>query len=124
VREERRFNLVISAIQVGDMDAVELARAMHELDPEMPVVLLAHEQGELAQFLAHHELTGIERAFLWQGDVRILLAISKYVEDKLNAAARLRRVRRAADPRGRGQHPLLVLVPAVMYTELVRTRRP
>jgi CheY-like chemotaxis protein len=120
VREERRFNLVISAIQVGDMDAVELARAVHAIDPEMPVVLLAHEQGELAQFLAHHELAGIERAFLWQGDVRILLAISKYVEDKLNAAHDC----------GVCGVPLILVVEdsirywssflPVMYTELVR----
>src|SRR5688572_12487196 len=120
VREERRFNLVISAIQVGDMDAVELARAMHELEPDMPVALLAHEQGELAQFLAHNELEGIERAYLWQGDVRILLAISKSIEDELNA------------PHDCGVCgvPLILLVEdsirywssflPVMYTELVR----
>jgi len=85
VRDERRFNLVISAIQVGDMNAAELARRMRSVDPDMPVVLLAHEQRELSEFLAHGDVSLIERAFLWQGDVRILLAISKYVEDKLNA---------------------------------------
>jgi CheY-like chemotaxis protein len=120
VREERRFNLVISAIQVGDMDAVELARAMHALEPAMPVVLLAHEHGELSQFLAQRELEGIERAFLWQGDVRILLAISKYVEDKLNAPHDC----------GTCGVPLILVVEdsirywssflPVMYTELVR----
>ena len=51
----------------------------------MPVVLLAFDGGQLAEFMAGHDLSPLERVFLWQGDSRILLAIIKYMEDKLNA---------------------------------------
>ncbi len=36
--------------------------------------------------MAHHDTAALDRVFLWQGDVRILLAIVKYMEDKLNVA--------------------------------------
>ncbi len=36
--------------------------------------------------MANHDTSALERIFLWQGDSRILLAITKYVEDKQNVA--------------------------------------
>ena len=83
---ENRFNLIVCAINLGDMNAAELARKVKEAGLEIPVVLLAFDGGELAEFTARHDISGLERIFLWEGDPRILLAITKYVEDKLNAA--------------------------------------
>ena len=48
------------------------------------MVLLAYDGGELADFLTRNDVSLIERIFLWQGDTRILLAIVKYVEDRMN----------------------------------------
>ena len=48
------------------------------------MVLLAYDRRQLAPFIDNHDVTSIERIFLWQGDVRILLAIVKYMEDKMN----------------------------------------
>jgi len=79
-----RYNLIITAINVGDMDACGLARAVKEQHLDIPVVVLAYDAGELATFVAHHDTADIDRVFLWQGDARMLLAIVKYVEDKLN----------------------------------------
>ncbi len=36
--------------------------------------------------MATHDTSALERIFLWQGDTRILLAITKYIEDKQNVA--------------------------------------
>ncbi|OFW58858.1 MAG: histidine kinase [Actinobacteria bacterium RBG_16_64_13] len=83
---ESRFNLIVAAINLGDMNAAELARKVKETGLAVPVVLLAFDGGELAEFAARHDISELERIFLWQGDPRILLAITKYVEDKLNAA--------------------------------------
>jgi len=82
----RRFDLVISTIQVGDMDAAELARRVRAVDPELPVVLLAFNNRELTEFRGRRDTSALARVFLWQGDVRILLAIIKSVEDRHNAA--------------------------------------
>ncbi|MBN1320086.1 MAG: histidine kinase [Thermoleophilia bacterium] len=81
-----RFDLIVSAINLGDMDAVGLAQKIKEADLDVPVVVLAFDGGELAEFTARHDTSGFDRVFLWQGDPRILLAITKYTEDKLNVA--------------------------------------
>jgi CheY-like chemotaxis protein len=85
-KSQNRFNLIITAVNVGDMDAAELARRVRREGLDVPVILLAYDGGELAEFRAHRDTSDIERMFLWQGDPRILLAIVKYVEDRLNVA--------------------------------------
>jgi len=79
-------DLIIATPHVGDMNAVELARRLRFAGLETPVVLLAYDTRELNDFVRRNDMSQIERAFLWQGDVRILLAIVKYIEDKLNLA--------------------------------------
>ncbi len=83
---ESRFNLIVTACTLADMDAAELAVRAKEAGLAVPVILLAFDGGELADFLAHRDTSALERIFLWQGDPRILLAITKYMEDKLNVA--------------------------------------
>jgi CheY-like chemotaxis protein len=86
-RNEPRYNLIITTIHVGDMHALELARQVKESGLKTPVVLLAFDNREMKDFLARHEdVSDLDRIFLWQGDVRILLAIVKYVEDRWNAS--------------------------------------
>ncbi|GAB4247303.1 MAG: PEP/pyruvate-binding domain-containing protein [Thermoleophilia bacterium] len=78
------YNLIITAVNVGDMNAVELARRVRREGLDIPVIVLAYDTGELADFVARHDLSPIDRVFLWQGNARILLAIAKYMEDRLN----------------------------------------
>ena len=85
-RDQSRFNLVISALQLSDMDGAELARRVRAEGLQVPVVLLAFDNRDLKDFQARQDLSDAERVFLWQGDARILLAIVKYVEDKANVA--------------------------------------
>jgi CheY-like chemotaxis protein len=84
VREPSRFNLIISGLHLGDMHGAELARRVKALGLGIPVVLLAFDVREIQTFTAHHDLSDVEKVFLWQGDARILLAIVKYVEDRRN----------------------------------------
>ena len=84
VREPSRFNLIISGLTLGDMNGAELARRVKALGLGIPVVLLAFDAREVKTFAEHHDLSAVEKVFLWQGDARILLAIVKYVEDRRN----------------------------------------
>jgi CheY-like chemotaxis protein len=84
VSEPSRFNLIISGLHLDDMDGAELARRIKALGLGIPVVLLAFDAREVKMFAAHHDLSAIEKIFLWQGDARILLAIVKYAEDRRN----------------------------------------
>jgi CheY-like chemotaxis protein len=83
VRRQKNLDLIITTPHVGDMNAGELARRIREAGIDTPVVLLAWDSGELDGHAGDQE--DIERAFLWQGDARILVAILKSVEDWRNA---------------------------------------
>jgi len=118
--EERRFSLIVASPHLGDMSVVELAKAVRAHGLDIPIVLLAFDGRELQAFLAKSDISLIDRVFLWQGDVRILLAIVHYIEDKWNAPY---------DSAIAGV-PLLLLVEdsvryyssflPIIYTELVR----
>ncbi len=86
VRRHQGNNLIVTAPYVGDMDAAELARAVKSEGKQIPVVMLAYDNRELSDFIKRHGLDDVDRAFLWQGDSRILLAIVKYIEDLRNVA--------------------------------------
>jgi CheY-like chemotaxis protein len=83
VRRQKNLDLIITTPHVGDMDAAELSRRIREMRQDVPVVLLAWDASELNGFADAPE-SALERAFLWQGDARILLAILKSVEDWRN----------------------------------------
>ncbi|HVG08859.1 MAG TPA: PEP/pyruvate-binding domain-containing protein [Thermoanaerobaculia bacterium] len=81
-KRQRSINLILTTPHVADMDAAELARRVREsgIRRDLPVVLLAWDTSDLQP-----DTSLFERAFLWQGDARILLAIVKSVEDWRNA---------------------------------------
>lgn len=79
------FDLVISMLHIGDMDVAEFGWEVSRLDPGLPVVLLTHNTRELDLLNSLGRLPGIDRVFVWLGDVRLFLAIIKYVEDRMNA---------------------------------------
>jgi len=83
-QRERRHNLIVTSMHVGDMSAGELARAVRAAGLDVPVVALAYDAREVAQ--GGPDQDGVDRMFLWQGDARILLAIVMHVEDRRNVA--------------------------------------
>ena len=80
-----KVDLVIASPHVGDMDASKLAAEIKEGGLDVPVVVLGYDHREIEMFRDRHGLEGIEALFLWQGDARILLAIVRAIEDRLNA---------------------------------------
>jgi CheY-like chemotaxis protein len=79
------FDLVISMPRVGDMNLRAFGKAVQEAAPNLPVVLLASNMRELNQLQHLEGCPGIDRTFVWLGDVRLFLAIIKCVEDRANA---------------------------------------
>ncbi|MCP4680225.1 MAG: histidine kinase [Deltaproteobacteria bacterium] len=82
--ETGSFDLVISMLRVGDMDVAEFGRAASRLESGLPIVLLTYNTRELELLQDLGRLPGIDRVFVWLGDVRLFLAIIKYVEDRIN----------------------------------------
>jgi CheY-like chemotaxis protein len=83
-RSQSRFNLIVTNLAVGEMNAAQLAREIRKSGRDVPVVVLAYDYREVKNFIARNPVTEIDRIFLWQGNARILIAIVKYIEDKRN----------------------------------------
>ena len=83
-RSQPRFNLIVTNLDVGDMDAAQLAQRVKAAGLDVPVVVLAYDYREIKRFIQRNPVTDLEWIFLWQGNVRILISIVKYVEDKRN----------------------------------------
>jgi Pyruvate phosphate dikinase, AMP/ATP-binding domain len=122
-RENPQFNLIVTNLAVGDMDAAQLARKVREAGLDVPVVVLGYDYREIKNFVARNPVTDIERVFLWQGTARILIAIVKYMEDRRNVLH---------DTRAMGVPVLLVVEDniryyssflPVIYTELIKQSR-
>lgn len=85
LRANPRFNLIVTNAHLGDMDAAQLASKVRLMGLDTPIVVLAYDQREITRLFARNPHADIEKAFLWQGNARILVAIVKYIEDKRNA---------------------------------------
>jgi hypothetical protein len=83
--QSETFDLVISMVRVGTMNVRQFGEAVHEINPTIPVILLAGSTRELAVLPRLEELPGIDTVFVWLGDVRLFLAIAKFIEDRHNA---------------------------------------
>ncbi|MGB9206408.1 MAG: histidine kinase, partial [Terriglobales bacterium] len=119
-RSQPQFNLIVTNLAVGDMDAAQLAREVRRAGLDVPVLVLAYDYREIKNFVARNPVTLIERIFLWQGNARILIAMVKYIEDKRNVQH---------DTRAIGVPVLLVVEDniryyssflPVIYTELIK----
>jgi CheY-like chemotaxis protein len=85
-QDRGRFNLVIASTCLGDESAESLACGLREAGIDTPVIALAYDMREVGQVAAAGAASPIDRVFLWQGDVRLVPAIVKYVEDRRNVA--------------------------------------
>ena len=119
----QQFNLIVTNLAVGDMNAAQLAREIKEAGLDVPVVVLGYDYREIKNFVSRNPLTDIECVFLWQGNARILIAIVKYIEDKRNVLH---------DTRAMGVPVLLVVEDNIryyssflpmIYTELIKQSR-
>lgn len=84
-RRRPRVDLVVASPDVGDMDAGALAEVIRDEGLEVPLVVLGYTPARVAPWARPDRRGAVFDAFLWQGDARILLAIVKSVEDRLNA---------------------------------------
>src|ERR1700704_299464 len=122
-RSQPQFNLIVTNLAVGNMNAAQVAAEVRSAGLDVPVVVLAYDYREVKNFISRNPVTDIERIFLWQGNARILIAIVKYIEDKRNVLH---------DTRAMGVPGLLVVEDniryyssflPVIYTELIKQSR-
>lgn len=83
--ERERFDIVIAISHLDDIPAPEFGRRVKALHEDVPVILLGFDMRELRAIEGGPiAIPGVDRTFLWRGDVRLFLAIIMLVEDQLN----------------------------------------
>lgn len=82
---EKTFNLIIAMPSVDISETFEYAKKMKALRSETPIVVLTPFSREVSRRLEKEDLSAVDYVFSWLGNVDLLLAIIKLVEDMLNA---------------------------------------
>lgn len=82
---QKHFDLIIAMPGVDISETFEGAKRIKDNFPSIPIVVLTPFSKEVSRRLAHEDFGGIDYVFSWLGNVDLLLAIIKLLEDKLNA---------------------------------------
>ena len=82
---EKHFDLVIAIPNVDISETFVNAKIIKGLYPDVPFVVLTPFSREVSRRLANEDFSGVDYVFSWLGNVDLLLAIVKLLEDKLNA---------------------------------------
>lgn len=85
IMKAKSFDLVIMMPGNDVSETFTGARRIKEYHPEQPIVVLTPFSKEVSQRLSNEDFSGIDYVFSWLGNVDLLLAIIKLLEDKLNA---------------------------------------
>src|SRR5207245_2285631 len=56
---EGRYDLILTSLHIGDMDALTLARRVREAGLDVPVALLAYDARAVADFVAAHDVSDL-----------------------------------------------------------------
>lgn len=85
ILQEDKIDLIISMLNISDMDAFNLARLLKSRYSEIPIVVLTPYSRDVTLRLQKEDLSAVDYVFCWLGNADILLAIIKLIEDKMNA---------------------------------------
>ncbi len=82
--KKRPFDLVITMMRLSDMDIFTFGKRIKNIRQNLSLILLAYESDVGTKILDATSLPGIDGTFIWTGDTKILFAITKLFEDKMN----------------------------------------
>ncbi|MDE5902420.1 MAG: phosphoenolpyruvate synthase [Muribaculaceae bacterium] len=85
--EEKDFDLIIAMPGVDISETFREARQFDALYPDIPFVVLTPFSKEVRRRIANEDLRGVDYVFSWLGNVDLILAIIKLIEDRMNAEA-------------------------------------
>jgi CheY-like chemotaxis protein len=85
ILQEDKIDLIITMLNISDMDAFNLARVLKSRYSDIPIVVLTPYSRDVTLRLQKEDLSAVDYVFCWLGNADILLAIIKLIEDKMNA---------------------------------------
>ncbi|MDE5941250.1 MAG: phosphoenolpyruvate synthase [Muribaculaceae bacterium] len=85
VMEDRSIDLVIAMPGMDISETFSESKEIKKRFPEVPIVVLTPFSKSVSRRLAQEDLSAVDYVFSWLGNVDLLLAIIKLLEDKRNA---------------------------------------
>lgn len=82
---EKHFDLIICMPGADISLSLDGLRKIRAVAPQEPIVMLTPFSREVSRRLESEDLTAVDYVFSWLGNVDLLLAIIKLLEDRLNA---------------------------------------
>lgn len=82
---DKHFDLVIAMPGPDLSETFNGLREIKSASPETPIVVLTPFSKEVSRRLENEDLSAVDYVFSWLGNVDLLLAIIKLLEDKMNA---------------------------------------
>lgn len=84
--EARHYDMVILMAGLDKESPLELSQQIKTVNPDIPVLVLVNNNSDLAYFdrAADKIKNNIDRVFVWNGSTKIFMAMTKYIEDKVN----------------------------------------
>lgn len=79
-----KFELVICMPGNDNNDVFDIARAIKQIVPEIPIVVLTPFSHGITKRMENEDLSIFEYVFCWLGNTDLLLSIIKLMEDKMN----------------------------------------
>lgn len=81
----KNYDLIIAMPGVDISETFREAVEIDRLYPEIPLVVLTPFSKEVRRRIANEDLRGVDYVFSWLGNVDLILAIIKLIEDRMNA---------------------------------------
>ncbi|WP_421918227.1 PEP/pyruvate-binding domain-containing protein [Marinifilum sp.] len=84
--QNRHYDMVILMAGLDKESPLELSQQIKTVNPVIPVLVLVNNNSDLAYFdrAADKIKNNIDRVFVWNGSTKIFMAMTKYIEDKMN----------------------------------------
>ena len=82
--DKGRFDFVICMPATDNSDSFDIAHAIHNKYPNVPLVVLTPFSHGITARMMHEDLSIFEYVFCWLGNTDLIVSIIKLIEDKLN----------------------------------------
>lgn len=83
--KQNNYQLVILMAGLDKQAPMQLAKEVKTIEPHVPLLLLINNNSDLAYFKdVGHKSIYINNVFVWNGDPKVFLAMTKMVEDSIN----------------------------------------
>ena len=80
----KKFDMIITTLHIKDIHAIKFAQALRTQGYKIPIVLLTYDNSEIKSLIMGNKESVFDQIFIWHGDYRLLVAIIKCMEDRLN----------------------------------------